>query len=115
MTPRSRISSTRRGYAARPGRGFSRSGGSSGCRQQSRLEPLLDDAVGRGLLTPYDVGALAPRLGDRLDQLGAAVDEADAVVGAVGQAQGPVGDELVHERPAPLLGVVVNTIVIGQQ
>src|SRR3954465_5578217 len=112
MTPRSRIASTPRAYAGLRGPGPGRS---AGRRQEPRLDPLLENPSGRALRSPYDVGSLARRLRDRLDQLGAAVDQADAVVGAMGQTKRAVRHELVDERSPPLLGVVVNTVVIGQQ
>src|SRR5690606_32773717 len=78
--------------------------GSAHAGQLARLDPLLDR---RTALGQHHVGTLAAQLGDRLDELGALVDEADAVVGAVGALPQPFGDELLDERPTLRLGVVV--------
>ena len=54
-------------------------------------------------------------VGDRLDQLGAVVDEADAVVGGVRGRQVALLDQRVQQRPALLLAVVVDAVAVGQE
>jgi hypothetical protein len=89
-----------------------RAPGRSGSGQPARLEALLPRLVA---VTGHDVRALAVGLGDRLDELGAAVDQADAVVGAVRGRQGAVRDEPVDQGAPSGLGVVVDAVAVRQE
>ena len=81
-------------------------------RSNRQGQGLLPGAV---TLAGDDVGTGSVLLGDRFDERRAVVDEPDAVVGAVGLGKDPVADEPVHHRPAPRLGVVVDTVAVGEQ
>src|SRR3954453_11921004 len=76
--------------------------------QQPRLDPGLGDgAVGLPL---DEVRRGARAVGDGFDQLGAFVDQADAVVGGVRGGQVTLLDQALQQRPALVLAVVVDAV-----
>jgi hypothetical protein len=84
----------------------------SGAGQEAGVQAFLADlAAGQGDL----VSGLAGDLRDRFGQLGAAVDQAGAVVGGVAGGQDARRDELVEPGAALLLGVVVDAVGVGQE
>src|SRR6478735_6580449 len=80
----------------------------SGGGEAAGFEALLVHTTAVATGAGHDVRPLVVDLADRLDELGAAVDQADAVVGAVRLGQRAVGDQPVHGGAAGLLGVVVH-------
>jgi hypothetical protein len=62
----------------------------------------------------HPVGCFAWCLRDRLDQFGAPVEQAHAVVCAMGFAQCSVRDETVDEGSACSFGVIVDAVVERQ-
>src|ERR671910_483722 len=81
-------------------------------REPAGLQALLVDAVA---VTGDDVGGLALVVADRLDQLGAAVDQPHPVVVAMGLRERAVRDEPVDGRAPGLLGVVVHPAAVRQE
>jgi hypothetical protein len=62
-----------------------------------------------------EVCAAAVALAHGLDEVGATIEQPDAVVGRVAAGQGAVGDELLEQRAALLLGVVVHRIRVRHE
>ena len=86
-----------------------RGGGAATDSQPARVEFGLHRSTRAGVA--FDpVGVLAVALGDGLDELGAAVEQAGAVVGGVAGGQRAVGDQRLEQRAALLLGVVVHAV-----
>ena len=80
--------------------------------EASGLQPRFHGAAA---LRNDGVGGRVVAFGDRLDELGAAVEHPGAVVGGVPGGQRAVGDQLVEQRAPLLLGVVVHAVGVRQQ
>jgi hypothetical protein len=78
----------------------------------ARFDAFLDRRVA---VARDDVGALAGHLGHRLDEFGAAVDQSDTVVRAVGDGQGAVGHEPVDQGAAARVAVVMHPVAVRQE